>query len=86
VKGKPRTQLRTWHALYEALRNRLDATRIITWLMNLERLREYRLTLELEQEDGDENSIEDEVTRNPGWARSFGQLEEWDHRKLPSSF
>jgi hypothetical protein len=51
--GRP--QLRDRHALMKALGNRLDAARIVAWLLKLGRLQEYRLAVELEQEEGEED-------------------------------
>jgi hypothetical protein len=65
--GRP--QLRDRHALMEALGNRSSAARIITWLMNLGRLAEYRLALELEREGVEEDLEEGEGTGNLGSAK-----------------
>jgi hypothetical protein len=40
----------------KALGNRLDAARIVAWLLKLERLQEYRLAVELEQEEAEEDA------------------------------
>jgi hypothetical protein len=52
--GRP--QLRDRHALMKALGNRLDAARIVAWLLKLGRLQEYRLAVELEQEEAEEDA------------------------------
>jgi hypothetical protein len=58
--GRP--QLRDRHALMEALGNCSSAARIVTWLMSLGTLAEYRLALELEREEVEEDLEEGEGT------------------------
>jgi hypothetical protein len=62
--GRP--ELRDRHDLMEALGNRSGAAQIVTWLMGLGRLREYRLAMELEPRDVEEGAEKDEGTRSPG--------------------
>lgn len=62
--GRP--QLRDRHALMKALGNRLDAARIVAWLLKLGRLQEYRLVVELEQEEAGKDPGEDRRNEDQG--------------------
>jgi hypothetical protein len=64
-----RSQLRDRHALMKALGNRLDAARMVAWLLKVGRLQEYRLAVELEQEEAEEDPGEDRRDKKSGAPR-----------------
>lgn len=65
--GRP--QLRDRHDLMRALGNRMDEMWIVAWLLKFGRLQEYRLAVELEQEEAKEDPGENRKDKDPGAPR-----------------